>query len=352
MYRNQSFLGAVGSFKMSILVTGGAGFIGSNFIKKWFNLSDETVINLDRMSYGSDIRNLSSFEEKSSYIFVEGDIANKSLVENLLLKHQPTAIFHFAAESHVDRSISGPSAFVQTNILGTFNLLDVSLKYWKKLDGRKKSRFRFFNISTDEVYGSLTKDAATFDENHRFSPNSPYSASKAAADHLARAYFQTYTFPCLTTNCSNNYGPFQFHEKLIPLVIKNALNNKKIPIYGDGLQIRDWLYVEDHCDALLKLVGAGKPGEVYNIGGDSELTNLEVVHSICSVLDDLQPNRSGSLYCEQIEHVTDRAGHDRRYGINCQKIYNEVGWAPSEKFSSGLIKTIRWYLNNLDRFDC
>lgn len=328
-----------------ILVTGGAGFIGSNFILGWLADSDEPVINLDKLTYAGNMKNLQSVESDSRHIFVRGDIADSKLVAELLTRYQPRAIVHFAAESHVDRSIHGPAEFITTNINGSFSLLETVRTYWKELAGSSKGGFRFLHVSTDEVYGTLTADDAPFTETTPYAPNSPYSASKAASDHLVRAYHHTYGLPTLTTNCSNNYGPYHFPEKLIPLVIANALEGKRLPIYGDGRQVRDWLYVADHCTAIRRVLESGRVGETFNIGGWNEMTNLEVVHHLCDILDDLAPKLSGS-YREQIEYVTDRPGHDRRYAIDATKIERELGWRPKETFATGIKKTVRWYLEN------
>lgn len=329
-----------------ILVTGGAGFIGANFVLDWLKASDEPVLNLDKLTYAGNAETLSSLKDDKRHHFVVGDIGDKVRIAQLLAEHKPRAIIHFAAESHVDRSIHAPEAFIETNVTGTFRLLDVALAYWKELPQAEKGAFRFVHISTDEVYGSLGADDAPFTENHKHQPNSPYSASKAAADHLARAYHHTYGLPVLTTNCSNNYGPYHFPEKLIPLMIVNALAGKALPVYGDGLQIRDWLYVTDHCAAIRRVLEAGKVGEVYNIGGNNERTNIEIVRMICDVLDSLQPRKDGKSYAEQITHVTDRLGHDRRYAINATKIERELGWKPVETFETGLRKTVEWVLAN------
>ncbi len=326
-----------------ILVTGGAGFIGSNFILDWLAQSDEKIINLDKLTYAGNLQNLSSLTDDRRYIFVQGDIGDINLVEKLLIEYQPRAIINLAAESHVDRSIHGPEDFIQTNILATFRLLETVRNYWHDLQDAAKRRFRFLHVSTDEVYGSLVQNEPAFTEEHRYAPNSPYSASKAASDHLVRAYFHTYGLPVLTTNCSNNYGPFQFPEKLIPLMIANALAGKSLPIYGDGLQIRDWLYVADHCSALRRVLEAGALGETYNVGGWNEKTNMEIVHTICNLLKELNPD---SNFHDLITYVKDRPGHDRRYAINAMKIERELNWKPMETFETGIRKTIHWYLNN------
>ncbi|MGJ0486922.1 MAG: dTDP-glucose 4,6-dehydratase [Methylomicrobium sp.] len=331
---------------MSILVTGGAGFIGSNFVLDWFAHQDEAVITLDKLTYAGNLENLQSLEGFERYHFVHGDIGDKNLITGLLADHQPRAIVNFAAESHVDRSIHGPEDFIQTNIVGTFHLLEATRHYWNALPKEKKAGFRFLHVSTDEVYGSLNKDEPAFSETHRYEPNSPYSASKAASDHLVRAYYHTYGLPVLTTNCSNNYGPYHFPEKLIPLVIHNALAGKALPIYGDGQQIRDWLYVKDHCSAIRRVLSAGKTGETYNIGGWNEKANLDVVYTLCTILDELQPRPDGQSYRTQITFVKDRPGHDRRYAIDATKLERELGWKPEETFESGIRKTVQWYLDN------
>ena len=329
-----------------ILVTGGAGFIGSNFVLDWLAQSDEFVINLDKLTYAGNLENLASIEDGLGHHFVQGDIADADLVSRLLAGNQPRAVINFAAESHVDRSIHGPEDFIQTNIVGSFRLLEAVRAYWNTLDEKRKSEFRFLHVSTDEVYGSLHQDEPAFSETRRYEPNSPYSASKAASDHLVRAYHHTYGLPVLTTNCSNNYGPYHFPEKLIPLVIHHALAGKPLPIYGDGQQIRDWLYVKDHCSAIRRVLQAGKVGETYNIGGWNEKPNLEVVHTLCTLLDELQPRADGKPYREQITYVKDRPGHDRRYAIDASKIERELGWKPAETFETGMRKTVRWYLDH------
>ena len=331
---------------MSILVTGGAGFIGANFVLDWLAQSDELVINLDKLTYAGNLENLSSLEGDSRHLFVQGDIGDSALVERLLAEHQPRAILNFAAESHVDRSIHGPEDFIETNIVGTFRLLEAVRAYWKALDPAAAQAFRFLHVSTDEVYGSLAKDQPAFTESHQYEPNSPYSASKAASDHLVRAYHHTYGLPVLTTNCSNNYGPHHFPEKLIPLMIVNALAGKDLPVYGDGQQIRDWLYVKDHCSAIRRVLEAGTVGEVYNVGGWNEKPNLEIVHTVCALLDELRPRGDGQPYQQQIAYVTDRPGHDRRYAIDATKLARELGWKPAETFETGIRKTVQWYLDN------
>lgn len=331
-----------------ILVTGGAGFIGSNFVLDWLAAADEAVINLDALTYAGNLESLASLRGDARHVFVHGDIGDGPLVTQLLNRHQPRAIVNFAAESHVDRSIHGPEDFIQTNIVGTFRLLEAARAYWVGLGGAEKAAFRFLHVSTDEVYGSLGKDDPAFAETNRYEPNSPYSASKAASDHLVRAYHHTYGLPVLTTNCSNNYGPYHFPEKLIPLIIHNGLAGKPLPIYGDGQQIRDWLYVSDHCSAIRRVLEAGWPGETYNIGGGNEKANLDVVHTLCAILDELAPRADGRPYREQITFVTDRPGHDRRYAIDAGKIERELGWKPAETFESGIRKTVRWYLDHQD----
>jgi dTDP-glucose 4,6-dehydratase len=328
-----------------ILVTGGAGFIGANFVLDWLAAGGQPVVNLDKLSYAGNLQNLASLTGDARHHFVQGDIADGALVEQLLSTHQVTVVVNFAAESHVDRSIHSPDDFVQTNIVGTFRLLEAARAYWNGLKGDKKSRFRFLHISTDEVYGSLAKTDPPFSENNRYEPNSPYAASKAASDHLVRAYHHTYGLPVLTTNCSNNYGPYQFPEKLIPLVINNALQGKPLPIYGDGQQIRDWLYVGDHCSAIRRVLELGQVGEVYNIGGWNEMPNIEIVHAICALLDELRPDPAGP-YRRLITYVQDRLGHDKRYAIDARKIERELGWKPTETFETGIRKTVRWYLDH------
>ncbi|MEW6512972.1 MAG: dTDP-glucose 4,6-dehydratase [Pseudomonadota bacterium] len=331
-----------------ILVTGGAGFIGSNFVLDWIAATGEPVVNLDVLTYAGNRENLRSLDGDSRHIFVQGDIGDFDLVAKLLAEHRPRAIVNFAAESHVDRSIHGPEDFIQTNIVGSFRLLEAVRAYWNGLEGEAKTDFRFLHVSTDEVYGSLGKDDAPFAETHRYEPNSPYSASKAASDHLVRAYHHTYGLPVLTTNCSNNYGPYHFPEKLIPLMIVNALAGKPLPVYGDGMQIRDWLYVKDHCSAIREVLARGRVGETYNIGGWNEKPNLEIVHTVCTLLDELRPRPDGKPYREQITYVKDRPGHDRRYAIDARKIERELGWKPAETFETGIRKTVQWYLDNPD----
>ncbi len=327
-----------------LLITGGAGFIGSNFVLDWFSQRNEPILNLDKLTYAGNLQSLSSLEYNKNHLFIQGDIGDRTLIRSLLNEHKPRAILNFAAESHVDRSIHGPEDFILTNVNGTFHLLDEVKSYWSDLPADEKEAFRFLHVSTDEVYGSLNKYDPAFSETTAYSPNSPYSASKAASDHLVRAYHHTYGLPTLTTNCSNNYGPLQFPEKLIPLVILYALDGKSLPIYGDGQNIRDWLYVGDHCSAIRTVLDKGQTGEVYNIGGDSEKTNLDVVLTICSILDDLKP--AAQPYSELITYVTDRPGHDRRYAIDAHKIESELGWKPAENFESGIKKTVDWYLTN------
>ncbi len=331
-----------------ILVTGGAGFIGANFVLEWLATQDEPVVNLDKLTYAGNMETLAPLKGDSRHIFVKGDIGDAALVAGLLERHQPRAVLNFAAESHVDRSISSPEDFIQTNIVGTFRLLEAVRSYWDGLNMAAKTGFRFLHVSTDEVYGSLGPTDPAFTETHPYQPNSPYSASKAASDHLVRAYHHTYGLPVLTTNCSNNYGPCHFPEKLIPLMIVNALAGKSLPVYGDGLQVRDWLYVADHCSAIRRVLEAGKAGEVYNIGGWNEKPNIEIVASVCALLDGLQPRLDGKSYREQISHIKDRPGHDRRYAIDANKIQRELGWRPAETFETGIEKTIRWYLANPD----
>jgi dTDP-glucose 4,6-dehydratase len=331
---------------MTILVTGGAGFIGGNFVIDWFAQSDEPLINVDRLTYAGNLETVQSVANKPGYIFVKADIADRAAISDLLEKHRPRAVLNFAAESHVDRSIDGPGDFIQTNVVGTFNLLETVRGYWQSLSGAEKSDFRFLHVSTDEVYGSLEPTDPPFSETNPYEPNSPYSASKAASDHLVRAWHHTYGLPVLTTNCSNNYGPYHFPEKLIPLIILNAIGGKPLPIYGDGQQVRDWLYVKDHCSAIRTVLAGGKPGETYNVGGWNEKPNLEVVRTICAILDDLKPRPDGISYAEQITFVRDRPGHDRRYAIDARKIERELGWKPTETFESGIRKTVVWYLEN------
>ena len=333
---------------MTILVTGGAGFIGSNFVHHWLATTNESVVNLDKLTYAGNLDNLASLQNDARHVFVQGDIGDTTLLPQLLAQHQPRAVVHFAAESHVDRSIHGPMDFIQTNVVGTFQLLESVRAFWSALKADQQTAFRFLHVSTDEVYGSLAPDAPAFTETHVYEPNSPYSASKAASDHLVRAWHHTYGLPVLTTNCSNNYGPFHFPEKLIPLVIHNALACKPLPIYGDGMQVRDWLYVQDHCSAIARVLQAGRLGETYNVGGWNEKPNIEVVRTLCSLLDELQPRADGQSYAAQITYVKDRAGHDRRYAIDARKIEQELGWRPQETFETGLRKTVAWYLAHAD----
>jgi len=335
-----------GSNFVTVLVTGGAGFIGSNFVHTWLGSGSEPLVNLDKLTYAGNPANLAAFIQDQRYRFVRGDIGDRALVGRLLAEHLPRAVINFAAESHVDRSIHSPGDFIQTNVVGTFNLLEAVRGYWLEQPTDRQAEFRFLHISTDEVYGTLGADEAPFAETDPYEPNSPYSASKAASDHLMRAWYHTYGLPVLQTNCSNNYGPYHFPEKLIPLVINNALTGKSLPIYGDGKQVRDWLYVEDHCRAITCVLAAGRLGETYNIGGWNEMTNLEVVSVICEILDELRPHPNGKNYAEQIEFVRDRPGHDRRYAIDARKIESELGWRPQETFKSGIRKTVKWYLDN------
>ena len=330
----------------NILVTGGAGFIGSNFVLDWLTQCEEPVINLDKLTYAGNLENLASLAGDARHVFVQGDLGDRALVDRLLAEHRPRAVVNFAAESHVDRSIHGPEDFIQTNIVGTFRLLEAVRAYWSALPEPEKAAFRFLHVSTDEVYGSLSEDDPPFAETNRVEPNSPYSASKAASDHLVRAWHHTYGLPVLTTNCSNNYGPYHFPEKLIPLMIVNALAGKPLPVYGDGLQVRDWLYVKDHCSAIRRVLEAGRLGETYNVGGWNEKPNIEIVYTVCKLLDELRPKADGSSYKAQITHVQDRPGHDRRYAIDARKIERELGWKPAETFETGIRKTVQWYLHN------
>ncbi|QWW70860.1 dTDP-glucose 4,6-dehydratase [Rhizobium sp. WYJ-E13] len=331
-----------------ILVTGGAGFIGANFVLDWLDIHDEPVVNLDALTYAGNLENLASVQNDSRHLFVKGSIADYNLVEELLRRHRPRAILNFAAESHVDRSIHGPEEFIQTNIVGTFRLLEAVRGFLSLQDEAFRENFRFLHVSTDEVYGSLGPTEAAFHEDRKYEPNSPYSASKAASDHLVRAYHHTYGLPVLTTNCSNNYGPYHFPEKLIPLVIHNALSGKSIPVYGDGMQIRDWLFVKDHCSAIRHVLEKGAVGETYNVGGRNELANIAVVRQLCTILDELRPNANGTSYASLITFVRDRPGHDRRYAIDATKIERDLGWRPSETFETGIRKTVEWYLDNED----
>lgn len=329
-----------------ILVTGAAGFIGANFVLDWFEQSKEPVVNLDKLTYAGNPENLASLQGHPGHVFVQGDIGDRALVDRLLAEHQPRAVVNFAAESHVDRSIHGPEDFIQTNVVGTFHLLESVRAYWGSLEGEGKSTFRFLHVSTDEVYGTLGPNDAPFTETTPYTPNSPYSASKAASDHLVRAYHHTYGLPVLTTNCSNNYGPYHFPEKLIPLMIVNALAGKPLPVYGDGMQVRDWLFVKDHCSAIRRVLEAGTTGETYNVGGWNEKPNIEIVKTVCALLDDLRPRADGQSYTTQITYVKDRPGHDRRYAIDATKIHRELGWKPAETFETGIRKTVQWYLDH------
>ena len=331
---------------MTILVTGAAGFIGSNFIINWINNFEENIIALDKLTYAGNLENHKTINTNSKYDFVKADIGDSDFICNLLKKKQPRAIVNFAAESHVDRSIHGPADFIQTNIIGTFRLLEEVRYYINEMNELDREKFRFLHVSTDEVYGSLENSESPFKETNQFAPNSPYSASKASSDHLVRAWYHTYGFPALTTNCSNNYGPYHFPEKLIPLCITNALKGKDLPIYGDGENIRDWLYVDDHCNGIISVLNRGIIGETYNIGGNSERTNLQVVQSICDILDKLKPRMDRKSYREQITFIKDRPGHDRRYAIDSTKISSELGWSPKESFESGILKTVKWFINN------
>ena len=331
-----------------ILVTGGAGFIGANFVLDWLAQSDEPVVNLDKLTYAGNLENLASLQGDARHTFVQGDIGDSALVSALLSQHRPRAVVHFAAESHVDRSIHGAEDFIQTNIVGTFRLLEAVRAYWSALPEAERAAFRFLHVSTDEVYGSLAPDAPAFTEQHPFEPNSPYSASKAASDHLVRAWHHTHGLPVITTNCSNNYGPYHFPEKLIPLMIVNALAGKPLPVYGDGMQVRDWLYVKDHCSAIRRVLAAGRLGETYNVGGWNEKPNIEIVHTVCALLDELRPRADGQSYATQITHVKDRPGHDRRYAIDARKLERELGWKPAETFETGIRKTVQWYLDHPD----
>ena len=333
---------------MTIIVTGAAGFIGSNFSLNWLTHSEEKVIALDKLTYAGNLENLQSVEDNSNYLFIHADIADAKLVAKILEEHQPRAIINFAAESHVDRSIHGPDEFMLTNIMGTYRLLEEARNYFNTLESEHKNDFRFLHVSTDEVYGTLSANDPAFKEEKRYEPNSPYSASKAASDHLVRAWHHTYGLPVLTTNCSNNYGPYHFPEKLIPLCILNALNSKDLPIYGDGKQVRDWLYVVDHCKGIETVLDKGETGETYNIGGSNEKTNLEVVHTLCDLLDELKPREDGKSYREQITFIKDRPGHDRRYAIDATKISKDLGWRPEETFETGIRKTVQWYFDNQD----
>ena len=329
-----------------IFVTGGAGFIGSNFVLDWLEHGDEPVFNIDKLTYAGNLENLASLKGDARHVFVQADIGDSAKLAQLLAQHQPRAVINFAAESHVDRSIHGPEDFIQTNVVGTFRLLEAVRAYWNGLEGEAKTSFRFLHVSTDEVYGTLSLTDPAFTEENNYEPNSPYSASKAASDHLVRAWHHTYGLPVLTTNCSNNYGPLHFPEKLIPLMIVNALAGKPLPIYGDGQQIRDWLYVRDHCSAIRRVLEAGKVGETYNVGGWNEKANIDIVKTVCALLDELRPRADGKSYAEQITFVTDRPGHDRRYAIDARKLERELGWKPAETFETGIRKTVQWYLGH------
>ncbi|CAE6844969.1 dTDP-glucose 4,6-dehydratase [Paraburkholderia domus] len=328
-----------------ILVTGGAGFIGANFVLDWLSVCDEPVLNVDKLTYAGNLATLKSLQGNEKHIFARDDICDRAALDKLLAEHKPRAVVHFAAESHVDRSIDGPADFVQTNVVGTFTLLEAVRAYWSGLPEAERSAFRMLAVSTDEVFGSLGPQDPQFSETTPYAPNSPYSATKAASDHLVRAYHHTYGLPTLTTNCSNNYGPYHFPEKLIPLMITNALAGKSLPIYGDGQNVRDWLYVTDHCSAIRQVLERGTPGETYNVGGWNEKTNLEVVHTLCDLLDELKPRVEGS-YRDQMTFIKDRPGHDRRYAIDARKLERDLGWRPAETFETGLRKTVQWYLDN------
>ena len=329
-----------------IFVTGGAGFIGANFVLDWLANVDEPVVNIDKLTYAGNLENLASLNGDKRHIFVQADIGDGEKLTQLLAEHQPRAVVNFAAESHVDRSIHGPEDFIQTNVVGTFRLLEAVRAYWNGLESSKKADFRFLHVSTDEVYGTLSPTDPAFTEDNNYEPNSPYSASKAASDHLVRAWHHTYGLPVLTTNCSNNYGPLHFPEKLIPLMIVNALAGKSLPVYGDGMQVRDWLYVRDHCSAIRRVLDAGKLGDTYNVGGWNEKANIEIVKTVCALLNELRPRTDGKSYAEQITYVTDRPGHDRRYAIDARKLERELGWKPAETFETGIRKTVQWYLDN------
>ncbi|KZK29550.1 dTDP-glucose 4,6-dehydratase [Delftia sp. GW456-R20] len=329
-----------------ILVTGGAGFIGANFVLDWLAAGDEPVLNVDKLTYAGNLKSLESLQGDARHVFVQADIGDGQTLARLLAEHRPRAVVNFAAESHVDRSIHGPEDFIQTNVVGTFRLLEAVRGYWSALDAEARAAFRFLHVSTDEVYGSLAPAAPAFTEDHLYEPNSPYSASKAASDHLVRAWHHTYGLPVLTTNCSNNYGPLHFPEKLIPLMIVNALAGKPLPIYGDGMQVRDWLYVRDHCSAIRRVLEAGRLGDTYNVGGWNEKPNVEIVNTVCALLDELRPKADGTSYSAQITYVKDRPGHDRRYAIDARKLERELGWKPAETFETGIRKTVQWYLDN------
>ena len=333
---------------MSVLITGGAGFIGANFVLDWVAHTDETIVNLDKLTYAGNLESLASLKNNPRHVFVQGDIGDVALLPKLLAEHQPRAVLNFAAESHVDRSIHGPGEFIETNIVGTFRLLESVRGYWHGLNAEAQSQFRFLHVSTDEVYGSLAPQDPAFTELHQYEPNSPYSASKAASDHLVRAWHHTYGLPVLTTNCSNNYGPLHFPEKLIPLMIVNALAGKPLPVYGDGMQVRDWLYVKDHCSAIRRVLEGGRLGETYNVGGWNEKPNIDIVKTVCALLDELRPRADGQSYAQQITYVKDRPGHDRRYAIDARKLEKELGWRPAETFETGIRKTVAWYLDNAE----
>jgi dTDP-glucose 4,6-dehydratase len=333
---------------MSVLITGGAGFIGANFVLDWVAHTDETIVNLDKLTYAGNLESLASLKNNPRHVFVQGDIGDVALLPKLLAEHQPRAVLNFAAESHVDRSIHGPGEFIETNIVGTFRLLESVRGYWHGLNAQAQSQFRFLHVSTDEVYGSLAPQDPAFTEHHPFEPNSPYSASKAASDHLVRAWHHTYGLPVVTTNCSNNYGPLHFPEKLIPLMIVNALAGKPLPVYGDGMQVRDWLYVKDHCSAIRRVLEGGRLGETYNVGGWNEKPNIAIVKTVCALLDELRPRADGASYSTQISYVKDRPGHDRRYAIDARKLEKDLGWKPAETFETGIRKTVAWYLDNTE----
>jgi len=333
---------------MTVLITGGAGFIGANFVLDWVAQSDEKIVNLDKLTYAGNLESLASLKNNPRHVFVQGDIGDVALLPKLLAEHQPRAVLNFAAESHVDRSIHGPGEFIETNIVGTFRLLESVRGYWHGLHAEAQSQFRFLHVSTDEVYGSLAPQDPAFTEHHQYEPNSPYSASKAASDHLVRAWHHTYGLPVVTTNCSNNYGPLHFPEKLIPLMIVNALAGKPLPVYGDGMQVRDWLYVKDHCSAIRRVLEGGRLGETYNVGGWNEKPNIEIVKTVCALLDELRPRADGASYTTQISYVKDRPGHDRRYAIDARKLEKELGWKPAETFETGIRKTVAWYLDNTE----
>ena len=333
---------------MTVLITGGAGFIGANFVLDWVAHTSEKIVNLDKLTYAGNLESLASLNNNPQHVFVQGDIGDADLLKKLLAEHQPRAVLNFAAESHVDRSIHGPGDVIETNIVGTFRLLESVRGYWQALNAEDQAKFRFLHVSTDEVYGSLSPQDPAFTEQHQYEPNSPYSASKAASDHLVRAWHHTYGLPVLTTNCSNNYGPLHFPEKLIPLMIVNALAGKPLPVYGDGMQVRDWLYVKDHCSAIRRVLEGGRLGETYNVGGWNEKPNIEIVKTVCALLDDLRPRADGQSYATQISYVKDRPGHDRRYAIDARKLEKELGWKPAETFETGIRKTVAWYLENAE----